>query len=310
MALSEVLDILREHWDEVREHLDETARAAVVAMLDASSADPERTARRIARLVLAALPDGHPVRVPLADSVRYSQVGRTGPTDLGAVLGALALLRGTAGPATAPEPAPAPAPPEEPRRTYRIGRAGDASRFDGDQHSSTEHPLLEGTHDQWHGTGSHHSAVDHDDLLHLDSVDIHHRWDDEHRPPRLKAPAGADALPAPPEDADDWLLAADSVSAADYRAGGHDPTDPDLIRLTDRQGTVRLPSFQFDGASGRPLPVVVAVNRLLDADDDPWGVADWWLGANAWLDAVPAHLLGTSGEHGLLAAARAETAEW
>ncbi len=56
--------------------------------------------------------------------------------------------------------------------------------------------------------------------------------------------------------------------------------------------------------------MVVAVNRLLDADDDPWGVADWWLGANAWLDAVPARLLGTPGEHGLLAAARAEIAEW
>ncbi|MFD4905352.1 hypothetical protein [Kitasatospora purpeofusca] len=212
MALADVLDVLREHWDEVQEYLDGTAKAAVVALLDTPSADPERTARRIVRLVLAALPDEHPVRAPLGDSVRYSRAVQAGTIDGAAVLRALDLFRGPS--------------------------------------------------------------------------------------------------PTPPEDADDWLLAADSVSAADYRSGGHDPADPDLIRLIDRQGAVRLPSFQFDGASGRPLAVVVAVNRLLDADDDPWGVADWWLGANAWLDAVPARLLGTPAEHGLLAAARAEIAEW
>ncbi|WP_159394252.1 hypothetical protein [Streptomyces sp. NRRL S-495] len=225
--MTELLDVLHEHWDEVQEHLDETARAAVVALLDAPSADPERTARRIVRLVLAALPDGHPVRAALEDSVRYSRAVRVESLNHDAVLQVLDLVRGRSADRGGPE-----------------------------------------------------------------------------------TPAEADALPVPPDDADDWLLAADSVSAADYRAGGHDPADPDLIRLTDRQGTVRLPSFQFDGASGRPLPVVVAVNRLLDADDDPWGVADWWLGANAWLDAVPARLLGTPGEHGLLAAARAEIADW
>ncbi|WP_327674583.1 DUF3168 domain-containing protein [Kitasatospora sp. NBC_00458] len=139
---------------------------------------------------------------------------------------------------------------------------------------------------------------------------------------RRTAPVLSEAGGAPPADpasprqadeqqlADDRLLATGNVTAAEYRAGGHDPADPDLIRLTDRQGTVRLPSFQFDGASGHPLPLVVEVNRLLDADDDPWGVADWWLGANSWLDAVPARLLGTPDERSLLAAARAEIAEW
>ncbi|WP_051756088.1 hypothetical protein [Kitasatospora purpeofusca] len=226
---TDFLDVLREHWDEVQEYLDESARDAIATLLDAPSAAPERTARRIVRLVLAALPDEHPVRAALADSVRYSQAVQFESANRDAVLQVLALVRGRSTDGGGPEAAPEPEP---------------------------------------------------------------------------------DALPVPPEDADDWLLAADSVSAADYRSGGHDPADPDLIRLTDRQGTVRLPSFQFDGASGRPLPVVVAVNRLLDADDDPWGVADWWLGANAWLDAVPARLLGTPGEHGLLAAARAEIAEW
>ncbi|MFJ4667693.1 DUF3168 domain-containing protein [Kitasatospora purpeofusca] len=226
---TDFLDVLREHWDEVQEYLDESARDAIAALLDAPSADPERTARRIVRLVLAALPDEHPVRAALADSVRYSQAVRLESTNHDAALRVLDLVRGRSTDGDGPEAPPEPEP---------------------------------------------------------------------------------NALPVPPEDADDWLLAADSVSAADYRSGGHDPADPDLIRLTDRQGIVRLPSFQFDGVSGRPLPVVVAVNRLLDADDDPWGVADWWLGANAWLDAVPARLLGTPGEHGLLAAARAEIAEW
>ncbi|MFB7377946.1 DUF3168 domain-containing protein [Kitasatospora purpeofusca] len=226
---TDFLDVLREHWHEVQEYLDESARDAIAALLDAPSAEPERTARRIVRLVLAALPDEHPVRAALADSVRYSRAVRLESANRDAVLQVLDLVRGRSTDDGGPEAPPEPEP---------------------------------------------------------------------------------NALPVPPEDADDWLLAADSVSAADYRSGGHDPADPDLIRLTDRQGTVRLPSFQFDGASGRPLPVVVAVNRLLDADDDPWGVADWWLGANAWLDAVPARLLGTPGEHGLLAAARAEIAEW
>ncbi|MFD7415455.1 hypothetical protein [Kitasatospora purpeofusca] len=235
MALADVLDVLREHWDEVQEYLDGTAKATVAALLDTPSADPERTARRIVRLVLAALPDEHPVRAPLGDSVRYSQAVRLESANRDAVLQVLRLAREGSTAVTGPTTPAVPGTPADPE---------------------------------------------------------------------------PDALPTPPEDADDWLLAADSVSAADYRSGGHDPADPDLIRLTDRQGTVRLPSFQFDGASGRPLPVVVAVNRLLDADDDPWGVADWWLGANAWLDAVPARLLGTPGEHGLLAAARAEIAEW
>ncbi|MFD8698508.1 DUF3168 domain-containing protein [Kitasatospora purpeofusca] len=226
---TDFLDVLREHWHEVQEYLDESARDAIAALLDAPSAEPERTARRIVRLVLAALPDEHPVRAALADSVRYSRAVRLESANRDAVLQVLDLVRGRSTDDGGPEAPPEPEP---------------------------------------------------------------------------------NALPVPPEDADDWLLAADSVSAADYRSGGHDPADPDLIRLTDRQGTVRLPSFQFDGASGRPLPVVVAVNRLLDADDDPWGVADWWLGANAWLDAVPARLLGTPAEHGLLAAARAEIAEW
>lgn len=77
---------------------------------------------------------------------------------------------------------------------------------------------------------------------------------------------------------------------------------PGLIRLRPSGGPERLPAFQFDG-EGRPRPLVLAINTMLGAAADPWGVADWWLGPNPWLDAVPATLLGTGLDDQLLAAA-------
>ncbi|MFJ8388573.1 hypothetical protein ACIQ9Q_29430 [Streptomyces sp. NPDC094438] len=112
----------------------------------------------------------------------------------------------------------------------------------------------------------------------------------------------------PPTDADDWLLAADSVTAAEYKARGHEPAHPGLIRLTDREGVVRLPLFQFE-PSGQPRPIVVEINQLLEVDQDPWGTADWWLGSNVWLDGSPASLLGTTPDEVLLSTARAEIPE-
>ena len=232
--LTEVLNALREHFDEIWGRLDEPERERLRALLSTTSDDPERTARKIVRLVLAVLPDDHPVREVFEDSVRFAGAGTL--PDVGvrndAIVSAMATLR------------------------------------------------------QWT-----------------------EQWTVRSATPAATPPPPPDG-PAPPEGADGWLLAAGSLTAAEYLAGGNDPGGPDLIRLTGRDGTVRLPSFQFDAASGRPLPTVVAVNRLLDASDDPRGVADWWLGANAWLDAVPAHLLGTPGERYLLPAARAEIAEW
>ncbi|WP_215451931.1 DUF3168 domain-containing protein [Streptomyces sp. ATCC 21386] len=77
---------------------------------------------------------------------------------------------------------------------------------------------------------------------------------------------------------------------------------PGLIRLRAPAGPEQLPAFQFDG-EGRPRPLVLAINAMLGAAADPWGVADWWLGPNPWLDAVPATLLGTGLDDQLLAAA-------
>ncbi|MEU6844296.1 DUF3168 domain-containing protein [Streptomyces sp. NPDC046716] len=84
---------------------------------------------------------------------------------------------------------------------------------------------------------------------------------------------------------------------------GQDPWHRHLIRLTDATGEVRLPTFQF-GPDGTPLPVVLSINEELRADVDPWGVADWWLGRNHWLDTPPARALGRVPDDELIAVAR------
>ncbi|MGN5376548.1 hypothetical protein ACQ4WX_00180 [Streptomyces lasalocidi] len=47
------------------------------------------------------------------------------------------------------------------------------------------------------------------------------------------------------------------------------------------------------------------VNRLLLAQEDPWGAADWWLSGNLWLGGRPAALLGRLPDDLLVGAASA-----
>jgi hypothetical protein len=118
------------------------------------------------------------------------------------------------------------------------------------------------------------------------------------------------SLAAPPEPgeivraAQESILAVPSVTEAQVRDRGVDPNAPGLIRLSTTGGDVRLPAFQFD-AGGYPYPVVTQINLLLDVADDPWGVADWWLGPNGWIGAVPAESIGHIDDRLLVAAARA-----
>jgi len=106
------------------------------------------------------------------------------------------------------------------------------------------------------------------------------------------------------QQAKERLLAAPAYSADELRARGGDPDTPGLIRLRRTDRSIRLPAFQFD-PDGAPLPVVIAVNQLLHADRDPWGVADWWLGRNARLGGVPASLVGAVPDSALVTAAQA-----
>lgn len=120
------------------------------------------------------------------------------------------------------------------------------------------------------------------------------------------SPASSASREPDPADwsVEDRLLAAPALTAQQVRERGADPDLADLIRLP-ADGAVRLPAFQF-GPDGLPIPVVAAINRLLRAAEDPWGVADWWLGGNAWLSGVPAHLLGQIDDELLTRAALAE----
>ena len=101
-----------------------------------------------------------------------------------------------------------------------------------------------------------------------------------------------------------WLLGQAALTADELRSRGQDLADPDLIRLDRDDGGDQWPAFQF-GSDGATLPLVRAVNRLLDAEEDPWGVADWWFGHNQWLDGVPARLIGRVPDDLVIAAARA-----
>ena len=121
----------------------------------------------------------------------------------------------------------------------------------------------------------------------------------------------ADPLPTMDDvrrGAEQWLLAENSLSAAEIREHGQDPEDPDLIRLDREGGGFQWPAFQLDH-TGQPLDLVRRVNRILDVADDPWGVADWWLGGNVWLRGVPADLIGRIDDQDLIDAALGERAE-
>lgn len=76
------------------------------------------------------------------------------------------------------------------------------------------------------------------------------------------------------------------------------------------EGKFVYPEFQFHSDASNLREEVKAVNQELGAVDDPWGVADWWLSENEWLDTRPVDLLEHRRAYSkLLAAARAATEE-
>ncbi|MET9229111.1 hypothetical protein [Lentzea sp. NPDC003310] len=93
-----------------------------------------------------------------------------------------------------------------------------------------------------------------------------------------------------PRSAEERILTHDWESAAKLRAHGHVVDVPGVIRLPRDDGTAAVPLFQFDEC-GEPLEVVVRVNRVLRAHDDPWGAADWWFSTNVWLAGPPFDLV-------------------
>jgi len=63
-----------------------------------------------------------------------------------------------------------------------------------------------------------------------------------------------------------------------------------LIIIED-DGDWLCPAFQFN-KRGKPLDVVKQVNKMLGADQDPWGAAGWWYSSNGRIGArTPLSLL-------------------
>lgn len=84
-----------------------------------------------------------------------------------------------------------------------------------------------------------------------------------------------------------------------------------LIGLPRGRQAFVFPAFQFDLDSRRVHPVVADVNLALDALNDPWGVASWWVAPTSRLvgRAAPMDLIGTGRDDDLRALAAAETEE-
>ncbi len=77
-----------------------------------------------------------------------------------------------------------------------------------------------------------------------------------------------------------------------------------LLGLPSGRGYL-YPAFQFDPLRRDVFSEVRAVNELLGAAGDPWGVASWWISKNARIDTAPLELVGTDRSEDLRAVAEA-----
>lgn len=67
------------------------------------------------------------------------------------------------------------------------------------------------------------------------------------------------------------------------------------------------PAFQFNSERRAVFPEVRTVNERLQAADDSWGVASWWVSRHARLGGRPADLVGTDRADDLVAVAASVT---
>jgi hypothetical protein len=80
-----------------------------------------------------------------------------------------------------------------------------------------------------------------------------------------------------------------------------------LLGLSFGRRSIRYPAFQFDFTRGTTRPIVLKVNKLLDGEGDPWGVASWWVRSDTRLHGKsPRELLGTDRENDLLVMAQSD----
>ena len=95
---------------------------------------------------------------------------------------------------------------------------------------------------------------------------------------------------------------------------GAKPTNREKVRrLRMRSALIGLPhdhaflypAFQFDVRRRCVFSEVETVNRMLNAADNPWGVASWWIGQHDRLNARPMDLVGHGRVDDLVAVAEA-----
>ncbi|MFD3521808.1 hypothetical protein [Streptomyces sp. NPDC058653] len=181
------------------------------------------------------------------------------------------------------------------------------------------HPVR-GSLDSLRFTGT--AAPDHRVVLRTGQLVALLRADPPPPPPHTASNTAGDTAAETPADAapdaaaviaavERRLLDAPALSATEVRARYHGSAPPpELIRIADPALDLdpglayRYPEFQFRPGGGAPYEVVLEVNRVLLADADPWGAADWWLTDNAWLGGRrPAALLGERPDSELVGAA-------
>ncbi|MFI8962615.1 hypothetical protein ACIGO8_10895 [Streptomyces sp. NPDC053493] len=297
----DLLGLIEEHAPSVRAGLGDEGYAVLLGRLRVLAEAPEHDARATrralqgVRLALLPLPLTHVVREAL-DGTRFASASDPGVlAELGAragdLLARLAVPETDVSPANSSEAAPRPDP--EP------GVSSDEAAGPGPAAApAAEGPVPDGSPDAASEPAPDPAA-----------------------PPGAAAgPPGAEG-PVPGRRSSVPRTTAEIIAAARRRllsvpaldrvelgARHQDSLPEELIGLEDAAGERRYPAFQFAGGaagSGGPLPVVLRINRLLLADVDPWGAADWWLSGNRRLGGPPASFLGELSDEVLTGAARA-----
>ena len=270
MDTNELLALLVRHRDDLRQWLDDEQYRHFLAMLERlreAGADAERAAMAVMGIVRSLWP------VPdeagdLARILHFYDRGAAAPAaapSQDAVLAALEALYA------------APAAP-----AARVAQAGDAGERGGPPPDpQPADPPADPPVDA-------DTSADADPSADADTGPAGRTGSAE----ATGSDEGTDPVAAVIAGARRRLLAEPSREAAvsGTPAAGVGPAD--VIVLADPEAGRRSPEVQFDPATGRPRDIVVRINRILLADRDPWGAADWWLGGNSWLGGAPAALLG------------------
>lgn len=109
------------------------------------------------------------------------------------------------------------------------------------------------------------------------------------------------------------MLDSNAVSRALGRSGNNAREAASKLRLAgkllgvqDNTNAYLFPEWQIDQEGRRVFPVAAEINLLLDALNDPWGIASWWISPTDRLNGdAPKDLLGTKDDGDLFVLARA-----